>query len=809
MSKLRVGLFCLLLTFLVCCKKQEQHAPIAISLVQNFKSEMVQNRVHAQAATARTEWRFDKPPEVPSEKNGATFGWEAATGISNLKIQNGRLTGKSTTDLPILHFERTKGLDDADVLHAIEIRMRASAGNNVSMAFNGSEKIDLQEIRVTADSWRTKSTITTGADFHTYTLKTPRPTASSSIRQILIRPVDEENADFEIESVRFIFRKEHLASIPSGPGWQGLSQIYQETVVSRAPEKIVFRSKLPQHAWLDLSIGTVEQLPVTFKIGVRTDSDTQLTSLAEQTVTMPYRWEALPIDLGKYSGQEAELSLSLSSEKAGAVGFWGSPTIRSHGSMPSTFHKIANDPPQGVILIWADTLRRDHLNVYGYSRNTAPNIARLASQGALFQDHIVQGTWTKVSTPSLMTSLYPTSHGVHDFYDRLPSSATTMAEVFHNAGYATINFSSILFTGAFSNLHQGFDQVHEDSSLPDQESSKTARIYVDRLLPWLETHRDVPFFVFLHVSDPHDPYRPYPPYDTMWANGSKADEHEKQSKEIKNFISDPLMKLFGMPTRADLVKAKYDPDQYVQMDRDWYDGSIRAMDAEIGRLLEHIKSLNLEKKIAVAFVGDHGEEFLEHGRTFHGQSVYGELTNTPLILWSPGRIPAGQRVDETVEAIDVMPTLLQLSNLPVPAEAQGESLLPLIAPNRNGSGEAEAQIRWVKRPAITEKASTHDTGAPPPRETEYVSIVYDGWKLIHNKKRPNGKAEFELYDEKKDPLNQQDLASKNPEIVSKLSKLLQAWQTKVKSAQLKPDSEVNRGMSPEELERLRSLGYIQ
>ena len=105
-----------------------------------------------------------------------------------------------------------------------------------------------------------------------------------------------------------------------------------------------------------------------------------------------------------------------------------------------------------------------------------------------------------------------------DFNDRLPAAATTLAEVYRAAGYATLGFASNLFTGQFTNLHQGFEEQHEDGSLPNQGSSKTAREYVDRLASWLEAHRDVPFFAFLHLYDPHDPFEPGRPYDTMWAD---------------------------------------------------------------------------------------------------------------------------------------------------------------------------------------------------------------------------------------------------------------------------------------------------
>src|SRR5204863_139894 len=233
----------------------------------------------------------------------------------------------------------------------------------------------------------------------------------------------------------------------------------------------------------------------------------------------------------------------------GTIGFWGAPTVRSVAAPPPPSEgKAGPETPQGVILIWADTLRRDHLGIYGYARPTSPVIDRLAREGILFRDCVGHASWTKVATPSLMTSLYPTSHGVRDFGDRLPASATTLAEVYRAGGYAAF-------------------------------------------------------------------------------------------------------------------------------DRNWYDGSIREMDTEIGRLVEGLGTLGLRGKVVVAFTGDHGEEFLEHGRMFHGQTVYGEMNNVPLVLWRPGALPAGRVIDQTVQIVDVMPTLLEMSGLRVPEAAQGTSLV--------------------------------------------------------------------------------------------------------------------------------------
>jgi len=706
-------------------------------------------------------------------------------------------------------------VENPDVLHAIEVRLRVSAGSRLSVGFSGEKEFDPDQAVTGAREFPFKNTspLIPGEKFQTYTITPWRSLTSPGLRHVLLTPTDAPGATFEIESLRLIFRWEHLAQVPSGVSWQGLAESYRETIVSRSPETIRFHVKVPQDSWLDLEIGSLEDGPVTFRVlAEETDLPAGGTRvLMERTLTRPHRWEPAAVELAPLAGAEVTLALSLTGVREGALGLWGAPVVRRRvtaglsGTRPAA---SGVEPPQGVILIWADTLRRDHLSVYGYERETTPVLARMAKEGALFSDCLVNGTWTKVSTPSLMTSLYPSTHGVLDFLDRLPAGVTTMAEVYRQAGYATLSMSSILFTGRMTNLHQGFEALHEDTSLPDQESSKTAREYVDRLLPWIESHRDVPFFVFLHVSDPHDPYKPYPPYDTMWADPAKEAQHEKDLERARAGIADPLLRRFGMPTREEMVKAGVDPDLYEAHDRDWYDGSIRAMDAEIGRLLEKLRGLGLDGRTLVVFAGDHGEEFLEHGRTFHGQSVYGELTNVPLIFWRPGAVPSGAVVGETVQMIDVMPTLLEASGLASPGTMQGRSLLPLLG-TRGGDG-LHASETGVTPAAFVEKNMTQTPdGAPPPRDTESFAIVHEGWKLIHNTKAAPGRPEFELYEVRQDPLNQADVASSHPEIVTRLAGTLAQHLDQARAARLHPDTAVEGSLSAEELERLRSLGYVQ
>ena len=779
-----------------CSQSPPQSRPSSIRLVDLFKSETIGGGGAPHRDIPRTEWKFDAQDRDK---------WEGGPGVVGLAVRDGRLTGRTSSTFPILRFQRTTGLNNADVVHAIEIRMRVSAvspGGQLALTTTDAEKVDLDAMVKGGDSFWQKTPVSASDELQTATLLPATHLIGTQLKHLLLKPTDLSGASFEIESIRLVFRKEYLAGIASGVTWQGLKEVYRESIAARAPETATFSVSVPSRAWLDLAVGTIEDDPVTFRV-TASSGNGKADTLLEYTVTTPHRWERTPIDLSPYAGRTVTLACSLASPAAGALGFWGAPVLRVHDPGPprtsNTGASAATKRPQGVILIQADTLRRDHLDLYGYDRETAPMLRTLAAEGTVFKNYTTQATWTKVSTPTLMTSLYPSTHGVTDFFDRLPASAGTLAESYRAAGYATVSYSSVAFTGQLTGLHKGFEELHEDASVSNPLSSKTSREFVDRLADWLAAHRDTPFFAFLHIFDPHDPYEPSAPYNTLWANPGKREEHERQAKEVRKFIKDPILRLFGMPTRDDLLKAGFDPDGYVRHDADWYDGSIRAMDVEIARLVERLRSLGLDDNTLLVFLSDHGEEFHDHGRMFHGQTVYGELTQTPLVVRWPTGLSKGRVVDEVVQTIDVFPTLLELCDIAVPTSIQGQSLVPLLT----------GQQRWKTRPAISEKAKTKAAGAPPPLDTESFAIVDGGWKLIHNTDRPSGAPEFELYDFVKDPLDRHDVASEHPDVVARLGKALDGWHQMAVAARLKPDSETTKTLSPAQLQRLKSLGYVR
>ena len=768
-----------------------------IRLVGRFAPESVVNRSTATAEQPRAEWRF-------VAASGAAPAWAASEDVTHLEVREGRLAGRSSGDWPMLSFPRLAAMESADQIEALEVRMRVGAGKNFSAQFALAPKVDFASLERLAERnpFLASSPITAGPDFQTYLLAPLQPLQGVDFQTLVFRPTDVAGAEFEIESLRVLFRREKLAALPTGVSWQGLGDIFRESLVARSPEILRFPVDLPRRAWLDLAVGSADESPLTFVVRARAASTSGPAPVeVRRTVTTAFRWEALAVDLTELSGQPAVLELEIEAASPAGIGFWGAPAVRSDGRREAR-------RPRGVILIQADTLRRDHLDLYGHARATAPNLARWAGSGVVFRHAVSQAPWTKASTPSILASLYPTSHGVREFADRLPASATTVAEAFRDAGYATMAVASVPFVGQMTNLHQGFEEFHESTSHPWRGgplSAKTSREYVDRLLGWIERRRDAPWFAFLHVFDPHSPYEPYAPYNRLWVPAELEAEHEKRRDALAPTIADEFMRVRKLPSRAETVAAGIDPDAYVAVESAWYDASIRAMDAELARLFERLREAGRDDDTLVVLLSDHGTEFYEHGTFFHGHSVHGELTQVPLIARWPGGIAAGRSIEPLVQTIDVMPTLLELAGVAIPSAAQGQSLAPFLSPAARQEADG-SWPSWRARPAISERYPSAPN-SPAPRDRVTLSIMDERWRLLRN--LSPGLPPHELYDWRADPLDQHDLAATEPETVNRLAADLDAWRKHAEAGKLPSDATAAESMSAEQLQHLRSLGYLR
>ncbi|MBI4493529.1 MAG: sulfatase-like hydrolase/transferase [Chloroflexi bacterium] len=427
-----------------------------------------------------------------------------------------------------------------------------------------------------------------------------------------------------------------------------------------------------------------------------------------------------------------------------------------------------------VLIITIDTLRADHLGIYGNSRVSTPAMDRLGQQGVVFQNAIVQQPNTNASHATLFTGAYPSTHGVRaHMLDTLRDQMVPLAEHVRGFDYTTAGiFSWVSLEPAYSGLDRGFDSYDDVAvNLPAYLASKPlqalaagykkvvqrlalahlfdhelgaakrveevldgkADVTTDAAIRWLNERGQEPFFLWLHYFDPHYPYTPPPPFDSLYVEPCDSC-------------------LDGSMQTVDLIHAGQQPSPAeVQRLIGLYDGEIAFTDQELGRLLQALQELDLADDTLVVLTGDHGESFGDHGLWFHGYGLYQTEVHVPLLMRYPRALPAGTSVQEPVGTLDVMPTILELLQLPSPATVEGRSLLPLVR------GEEAAGSRAV----ITEIDE----------QDSQLSVVWRKWKLIVD----TATWQAQLYDLERDPGERADLAAAEPEVVGQLRKVLDEW----------------------------------
>jgi len=346
--------------------------------------------------------------------------------------------------------------------------------------------------------------------------------------------------------------------------------------------------------------------------------------------------------------------------------------------------------PPSVVLVSIDTLRADRLNSYGYrARLVSPEIDRLAAEGLLFESHITSSPWTTPAHLSLLTGLSPSAHGViapisqiwgrlkrGEPAPRLADEHETLADVLSSRGYATAAFTG----GRTVDPRTGFDQGFE---IYDTSQTKLRNDTLVPVTEWIESHRDVPFFLFWHTFEAHAPYL-------------KTDFlRDVLSEEDAAGLEAALVRLESGRTgvRLDEKKGREAMERHGAFTREvcsaLYDGGILSADGAVGTLMAALRRAGVYDRTLVVVTSDHGEQLGEtrgeggqtarDGRFYnaHGHTMYEELVRVPLVVKLPGGQQAGRRVAGVTRAIDVMPTVLDVLGVPGPPAVQGASLRPL------------------------------------------------------------------------------------------------------------------------------------
>jgi arylsulfatase A-like enzyme len=394
-------------------------------------------------------------------------------------------------------------------------------------------------------------------------------------------------------------------------------------------------------------------------------------------------------------------------------------------------------PPRGVVIITLDTTRADRLSPYGFMDVSLPNLERLAREGVVFDQATTVAPLTLTAHTSLFTGLLPPNHGVRDNADTpLAETNMTMAEILLKQGFRTGGFVGSVVLAPDRGLKQGFEQYRGVSDTHDpttERRQRPANEVMDDAIGWLDTVGESRFFLWAHLYDAHRPYAPPEPY-----------------------------------------RSTYGHNPYV--------GEIAFADSQIGRLLEALEQRHLLDRTVVIVTADHGESLGAHGEQDHGIFVYEDVLRVPLIVRAQGLRPS--RVGNVVRLTDVMPTVLDLLDVPSPP-MDGVSVVDLM---RGRPRDVNVDLE-----AYSESLYPERLGWSPLR-----ALRSGRFKLI-DAPRP------ELYDLERDPFEEKNILNEQHAVAVVMSARLAAVS---KGRGSSPASDRETAAAPELRARLASLGYV-
>ncbi len=472
------------------------------------------------------------------------------------------------------------------------------------------------------------------------------------------------------------------------------------------------------------------------------------------------RWLPQAVDLKRYAGRE--IWIVFQATIPGDDGSFGPPPVAGVFGDPVLHDRGAYHASKGVVLISIDTLRRDHLSLYGYPRRTTPGLDGLAGEAVVYEDAVSTSSWTLPAHASLLTSTVPSVHGATSSKVALSPSYPGLPRLLRDTGYFTQAITTHLYLSKEYGFGEGFDRHRY---LPETRAEEVT----NQAVHFLEARGDSDFFLFLHYYDPHWHYDPPAPYDRAFdpkyegeARGVWWDFKEHDASSI-----DP----------RDL--------HHIQA---LYDGEILYTDREVERLFQEMKRLGVFENALVVVTSDHGEEFLDHGEWEHQKTLYEEQLRIPLLVKLPGSAMGSRRVKGQVSLVDVAPTVLDVLGVEAPETFEGRSLLEAAR-----SGEATESEIWA--------------------ETEHT---IDGSRKLAARRGAAGEKaiftlkesglEIELFALGDDPNEKErlGLSDGGSALRRRLAAYLAGAELR-RGGRTRPPVE----LGPEDLERLRALGYVR
>jgi arylsulfatase A-like enzyme len=519
-----------------------------------------------------------------------------------------------------------------------------------------------------------------------------------------------------------------------------------------------FDVRLPPRALLTFGMGLafagdLEDAPGWFRLQVRAGDQVLLEHSLNPRAARGWRDFSLPLErLGREARVGFELRLT---DRDGADVAW--PPGLVLGVSDPTVHDVDDyGKAKGILLVSIDTLRRDHVGAYGYGPPTTPRVDALARESVFCEDAVSSSSWTLPAHLSMLTSVDPGAHGGVDMSHGFNRRSPTLAALLHQAGFATHAVTSHLYVSAVYGLDDGFDHLdfHQDRKATD---------VANRAVDVLDRIGDRPFFLFLHFYDPHWHYEPPENtrtiFDKPYTGTLTGRLQDFSHRDRKSVSPADLAHLIAL-----------------------YDGEVRYVDDELGRVFDHLRARGLDRGTLVVVTSDHGEEFLEHGSWEHQKTLYEEVVRIPLFVRGPGVAP--RRESGPTSLLDVAPTVLAWAGVPVPVPMQGRSLLAHGA-DREAYGETDHTVDGTHKLFLRGGAQR--------------------WKTIVSLDREGGRVRGEeWYDLAADPGESRSITPPPSVAEPMRRRAIERWS----AARRRGAGAPSINLSPEQRERLRALGYV-
>ncbi len=429
-------------------------------------------------------------------------------------------------------------------------------------------------------------------------------------------------------------------------------------------------------------------------------------------------------------------------------------------------------PGAPVVLVVVDTLRADHLSVYDHPLETSPHLEAWSERGAVYDRAFASAPWTLPSVGSIFTGRYPLQHGsgrakklrpngeTRRIFVGLDESSPTLAEVLTKAGYNAGALVTNTFLRPIFGLTRGFESY--DHARNAFLFERQADVMVERGLEWIDAQEEAPFFLFLHLLDPHMPYDPAPAVAGRF------------TADYEGSLKAPIRPKGGFIKKIKRRESNLD-EADIEFLRGLYDEEIAFVDQQLGLLLEGLEERGILESGLVILTADHGEELLDHGSFEHGHSMYQEVLHIPLMVWGQSVMP-GRRLDP-VSLVDILPTVVDALGLPFSSPVDGISLWASLS-------------RGKKLPKRALLAQNSLYGSQ--RQT----LVEWPYKLIVNLERE----QVLLFDLEKDPGETTNLSESHPKLRQRLFAAMPERGTlPMRGKEVDLDEETS--------EQLRALGY--